>query len=360
MSKPVLTDPDDLPPELVWSDDTTPGFRRRRSGKGFAYVRADGTRADASTVDRIRTLAIPPAWQDVWICADSAGHLQATGRDARGRKQYRYHADYRAHRDAAKFDRMFDFASALPKIRTQVGDDLRLAGMPKEKVVAAVVSLLELTLVRVGNEEYARENGSYGLTTLRNRHAKFTPSALRLVFKGKHGIAADVAVTDPRLRRVVRQCQDLPGQGLFEFVDDSGATRPISSTDVNDYLREAAGTPVTAKDFRTWAGTLLAAHHLVSEPPPESETMANKTLAATYDIVSSFLRNTRAVSRASYVHPAIADWYRDGSLSERWHEASARGRARLLPEERRLLALLRSLRTGRRSRSAEARRPRAA
>jgi DNA topoisomerase-1 len=350
----VLTDPQDLPAELVWCDDTTPGFRRRRSGKGFSYVRADGKRADAATVARIRALVIPPAWEDVWICADARAHLQATGRDARGRKQYRYHADYRAHRDAMKFERMYDFAAALPKIRTQVGDDLRLSGMPKDKVVAAVVSLLELTLVRVGNEEYARDNGSYGLTTLRNRHARFSPSALRLVFKGKHGIAADVAVTDPRLRRVVRQCQDLPGQGLFEFVDDAGVPRPISSTDVNDYLRSAAGTPVTAKDFRTWAGTLLAADSLVDQPPPTSETMANKTLAATFDIVSDFLRNTRAVSRASYVHPAIPDWYRDGTLAERWHEASARGSARLLPEERRLLALLRSLRTGRRSRTRSA------
>jgi DNA topoisomerase I len=346
----VLTDPQDLPPELFWCDDTEPGYRRRRTGKGFSYVRPDGKRADAATVERIRALVIPPAWEDVWICADAGGHLQATGRDARGRKQYRYHPDYRAHRDAMKFDRMYDFASALPKIRTQVGDDLRLTGMPKDKVVAAVVSLLELTLVRVGNEEYARDNGSYGLTTLRNRHARFTPSALRLVFKGKHGIAADVAVADPRLRRVVRQCQDLPGQGLFEFVGDDGIVRPISSTDVNDYLRAAAGTPITAKDFRTWAGTLLAADHLVAEPVPTSEAMANRTLAATFDIVSEFLRNTRAVSRASYVHPAIPEWYRDGSLPDRWHEASARGSARLLPEERRLLALLRSLRTGRRSR----------
>jgi DNA topoisomerase I len=356
----VLTDPDDLPPELLWSDDTAPGFRRRRAGKGFTYVRADGKRADAATVERIRSLVIPPAWEHVWICADPTGHLQATGRDARGRKQYRYHTDYRAHRDAMKFERMYDFASALPKIRTQVGDDLRATGMPKEKVVAAVVSLLELTLVRVGNEEYARDNGSYGLTTLRNRHAKFTPSALRLVFKGKHGIAADVAVTDPRLRRVVRQCQDLPGQGLFEFVDGAGTAHPISSTDVNDYLRAAAGAPVTAKDFRTWAGTLLAADHLVALAPPTSETAANKALVETFDIVSTYLRNTRAVSRSSYVHPAIPEWFRDGTLPERWHEASARGSARLLPEERRLLAMLRSLRTGRRSRTAAARRLRAA
>jgi DNA topoisomerase-1 len=347
---PVLTDPDDLPPELTWSDDTSPGFRRRRAGKGFAYIASNGSRANPTHVQRIRTLAIPPAWEEVWICADPTGHLQATGRDARGRKQYRYHPDYRAHRDAEKFDRMLDFATSLPKIRAQLVRDLAAPDMPKQKVVAAVVSLLETTLVRVGNEEYARENSSYGLTTLRTRHVKVTPTAIRLVFKGKHGIAADVAVTNPRLRRVVRRCQDLPGQVLFQYVDEFGDTHPISSSDVNDYLRSIAGIPVTAKDFRTWAGTLLAVDQLAAEAPPTSETMANKTLAAAFDVVSSYLRNTRAVTRSSYVHPAIVDWYRDGTLPERWAEAPARGSSRLLPEERKLVGLLRPLRA-RRSRS---------
>jgi DNA topoisomerase I len=350
----VLTDPEDLPPELQWSDDDAPGFRRRRAGSGFTYVGPDGRRAGAATVARIRTLAIPPAWRDVWICADPTGHLQATGRDARGRKQYRYHPAYRAHRDAEKFDRLLDFGESISKLRGRVARDLMATGMPREKVIAAIVNLLELTAVRVGNEEYARDNGSYGLTTLRNRHAKFTPTAMRLVFKGKHGIAADVTVTDARLCRVVRKCQDLPGQVLFQYVDDEDRTHPISSSDVNEYLRSATGGPVTAKDFRTWVGTLLAADRLAAEPVPESETMATKTLAAVFDVVSSHLRNTRAVSRASYVHPAIVDWYRDGSLPERWSAASASGNRRLLPEERKLLGLLRSLRAGRRS---SARRP---
>jgi DNA topoisomerase-1 len=347
----VLTDPEDLPPALLWSDDRAPGLLRRRAGKGFVYLGPDGTRANAATVQRIRALAIPPAWRDVWICADPSGHLQATGRDARGRKQYRYHPGYRAHRDAEKFDRLLEFAQSLPKIRARVARDLRVTGMPKEKIVAAVVSLLELTLVRVGNEEYARENGSYGLTTLRNRHAKFTPTTLRLVFEGKHGIAADVNVADARLRRVVRKCQDLPGQVLFQYVDDAGDAHPITSSDVNDYLRATAGSEVTAKDFRTWAGTLLAVDQLAGEPPPKSESMASKTLAAALDDVSSYLRNTRAVSRSSYVHPAIVAWYCDGSLGERWHDASARGSSQLLPEERKLLSLLRSLRKSRTSRA---------
>ncbi len=217
--------------------------------------------------------------------------------------------------------------------------------------MAAVVSLLELTLVRVGNEEYARDNGSYGLTTLRNRHAKFTSGTLRLAFKGKHGIASDVTVTDPRLRTVVRKCQDLPGQVLFQYVDDEGEARPISSSDVNEYLRTVSGHPVTAKDFRTWAGTLLAADHLAAEAPPESERMADKTLVAVLDVVSSHLRNTRAVCRASYVHPVVIDWYRDGSLPDRWHDAATTGSRRLLVEERKLLALLRS-RNARRRRAA--------
>jgi DNA topoisomerase-1 len=345
----VLTDPQELPPELQWSDDTAPGFRRRRVGSGFTYVARGGRRADAATVQRIRALAIPPAWSDVWICADPTGHLQATGRDARGRKQYRYHPAYRAHREAEKFDRLVDFGECLSKLRGRVARDLMATGMPREKVVSAIVNLLELTLVRVGNEEYVRANSSYGLTTLRNRHAKFTPTGMRLVFRGKHGIAADVTVTDVRLRRVVRTCQDLPGQVLFQYVDDDGETHPVSSSDVNEYLRSATGSPVTAKDFRTWAGTLLAADRLAAEPVPESETMATKTLSTAFDVVSSHLRNTRAVCRASYVHPAIVDWYRDGTLPQRWSAASASGNRRLLSEERRLLGLLRSLRTRRRS-----------
>jgi DNA topoisomerase-1 len=355
----VLANDDELPHGLAWSDDSAPGLRRRRAGKGFVYVTANGARADARTVQRVKALAIPPAWRDVWICADPWGHLQATGRDAKDRKQYRYHPQYRAHRDAVKFERLFDFGSALPKIRAQVARDLARPGMEKAKVVAAVVRLLEATLVRVGNEEYARDNGSYGLTTLRSRHVKVTATALRLVFKGKHGIVADVTVSDARLRRLVRKCQDLPGQVLFQYVEESGEQRPISSSDVNEYLRSVADAPITAKDCRTWMGTLLATGELAALPVPSSDTAANVALAGVFDTVSSQLRNTRAVCRSSYVHPAIVEWYRDGSLPERWQEASARGSARLLPEERKLVALLRQLRTGRR-RPADAGRSRAA
>ena len=228
----------DLPPELMWVDDSVAGIRRRRSGTGFSYIGPNGRRVtDDAALDRIRALAIPPAWTDVWICLDDAGHLQATGRDARGRKQYRYHSAFRAHRDEAKFARLYEFGTALPLLRKQVATDLTTRGMPREKVLAAVVRLLEATLVRVGNEEYARTNKSYGLTTLRDRHAHFTSDGLQLVFKGKHGIAANVRVQDQRLRRVVKQCQDLPGQVLFQYLDEDGHPRPVTSTDVNAYLR---------------------------------------------------------------------------------------------------------------------------
>jgi DNA topoisomerase-1 len=347
--RPVLANDETLPRALVWSDENEPGIRRRRAGKGFTYRTARGGRADAATVARIKALAIPPAWTDVWICADDCGHLQATGRDAKGRKQYRYHPDYRAHRESVKFERLVDFATALPKIRTQVAHDLSLPGMPKPKVVATVIRLLESTLVRVGNEEYARDNGSYGLTTLRSRHAKVSPGRLRLVFKAKQGKAADVTVTDRRLVRVVRRCQDLPGQWLFQYEDD-GEVRPISSSDVNDYLRDVAQTPITAKDFRTWMGTLIATTELATLPPPASESAANEALVKVFDAVAAELRNTRAVSRASYVHPAVVEWYRRGDLAERWEQTSARGSARLLPEERKLLSLLRRSQSSRRRR----------
>jgi DNA topoisomerase-1 len=334
---------EDLPTELSWADDSAPGIRRRRAGKGFSYVDPDGRRiSDERTLARVRALAIPPAWTDVWICIDKSGHLQATGRDARGRKQYRYHASFRAHRDGAKFARLGDFGAALPAIRRAVDADLSLPGIPREKVLATVVGLLEETLVRVGNEEYARANGSYGLTTLRNRHAHFTSDGLRLVFKGKHGLAANVKVQDRRLRRAVKACQDLPGQLLFQYLDDEGDTVPLTSTDVNEYLREAAGDDATAKDFRTWTGTLLAATLLAPVAPPESERDGQRKIKDAISEVSAQLGNTPAVCRASYVHPQILDWFNDGSLGERWEHASARGDRFLKPEERKLLRLLRA------------------
>ena len=342
--------PLDMPSQLEWCDDTQPGIRRRRAGKGFTYVQPDGTRCtDDETLRRIKALAIPPAWNDVWICVDPRGHIQATGRDAKGRKQYRYHPGYRAHRDTVKFERLHEFGTSLPRIRRQVARDLARPGMPKEKVVAAVVRLLEATLVRVGNEEYARDNGSYGLTTLRDQHAKFTPTSVRLAFKGKHGIAADVTVRDRRLRRIVKRCQDLPGQVLFQYVDDDGEPRPITSTDVNEYLRSVTGMAITAKDFRTWMGTLLATAAFAALPAPANEKVARSGVVRVCETVADHLGNTPTVCRTSYVHPSVVEWYRDGTLSERWRELPARGSTRLVEEERKLLALLAPAR-GRRGR----------
>jgi DNA topoisomerase-1 len=344
--------------DLVWVDDSVPGIQRRRCGKSFSYRDANGTTVrNASTLERIRALAIPPAWEQVWICADPNGHVQATGRDAKGRKQYRYHPRFREHRDTVKYERLYAFGEALPTIRRRVADDLARPGLDREKVVATVVRLLEATLVRVGNEEYARANKSYGLTTLRDRHARFDRSGVRFVFRAKSGIDCEVTVNDARLRRVVKQCQDLPGQVLFQYVDDDGAPRPITSTDVNDYLRDAAGMPVTAKDFRTWMGTLMATCALASLPTPASETEGKRVLKGVLEVVSSQLRNTPAVCRGSYVHPLVIDAYLDGTLPQRWEAGPARGARHLIAEERRLLALLTPPGRAGRSRSRE---PRAA
>jgi DNA topoisomerase-1 len=332
---------DDLPSELSWADDQGPGITRRRAGTGFSYRQPNGKRADERTVARIRALAVPPAWTDVWINPSPHGHLQATGRDARGRKQYRYHPEFRAHRERLKFAHLDEFGGALPAIRSQVTADLDLPGVPHDRVVATVVRLLETTFVRVGNEEYARSNNSYGLTTLRNRHAHFTSNGLQLVFRGKHGSATNVKVQDTRLRRVVRACQDLPGQTLFQYRDDDGIARPVTSTDVNEYLRAASGLDISAKDFRTWMGTLLAAITLVDMSNEEtSATRRRRTVKQAMEQVSDALRNTPAVARASYVHPAVVEWFEDGSLEQRWDAASARGSRLLLPEERKLLRLL--------------------
>jgi DNA topoisomerase I len=337
----VLTTSTDMPPDLLFTDDQGAGIRRRRSGKGFTYVTPDGRKLDDATVARIRALAVPPAWTDVWICLDDCGHIQATGRDARGRKQYRYHTRFRAHRESAKFARLHDFGSALPAIRRQVATDLTASGIPREKVVATVIRLLEATLVRVGNEEYARTNKSYGLTTLRDRHAQFSSNGLELVFKGKHGIAASVRVQDARLRRVVKQCQDLPGQVLFQYVAEDGTPCPVASTDVNTYLREVTRMDVTAKDFRTWMGTLLAAVAFVDVPSPTSERDAKRSVNHVLGVVSSHLGNTPAVCRASYVHPLVIESFVDGTLPQQWERAPARGSRLLLPEERKLLGVLR-------------------
>ncbi len=312
----------------MYSTDARPGIRRVRRGRGFVYTRADGENVtDDATLSRIRSLAIPPAWTDVWISPQPRGHLQATGRDAKGRKQFRYHPRWTALRDENKYSRLIGFCAVLPRIRRRVARDLKRPGLDREKVLATIVRLMETTFIRVGNEEYARQNGSFGLTTLRSRHAKVRGSTVRLKFMGKSGKEVDAEVTDRRVARVIRQLQELPGQELFEWVDDDGERHSISSQDVNDYLRETAGEDYTAKDFRTWAGTVLAASALRGMKGFESETDAKRNVIAAIDRVARRLGNTRAVCRRSYVHPAVFDAYMEGSL-DRPLEKLLRPRAR--------------------------------
>ena len=303
---------------LVYSSDAQPGLRRVRRGRGFVYRDAGHELVrDRLTLDRIKSLAIPPAWNDVWICASPRGHLQATGRDARGRKQFRYHPRWTALRDANKYSRLIGFCAVLPKIRRRVARDLRAPELTHEKVIATIVKLMETTLIRVGNEEYARQNRSYGLTTLRDRHAKVRGGTVRLVFRGKSGKDVEAEVTDRRVARVVKQCQDLPGQDLFAYVDGNGERRTVPSQDVNEYLRETTGEDYTAKDFRTWAGTVLAAVALRELEGFASEAEAKHNVVAAIDRVAKRLGNTRAVCRRSYVHPAVLDSYLDGSLGRK-------------------------------------------
>ena len=293
---------------LRYTSDDRPGIRRRRSGRGFSYVSSDGRAiTDPAELRRIKRLAIPPAWTDVWICTDGRGHLQATGRDAKGRKQYRYHERFRETRDENKYERMIDFGKALPRIRARVDADLRHSGLSRERVLATVVRLLERSLIRVGNEEYAKENESYGLTTLRSRHVKLTGERVRFRFRGKSGVEHDVELRDRRVARVVRELQDLPGQQLFRYVDGEGTVRVIDSDDVNGYLREIAGEEFTAKDFRTWAGTLLAARTLASLERVENARLAKRSVTRAVEHVAAQLRNTRTVCRKCYVHPAVIE-----------------------------------------------------
>ncbi len=300
---------------LHYALDDEPGITRRRRGKGFSYHAPGGALIeDAAVKERIRFLAIPPAWTDVWISPRADGHLQATGRDARERKQYRYHPDWRAVRDIAKFARMIPFGHALPKIRRTTRRHLERDGLPREKVLAAVVRLLEESLIRVGNPEYARDNDSFGLTTLRDRHVDFVGSRVRFEFRGKGGRNTCVEVDDPRLARVVRQCRDVPGYELFQYYEEDGARSAIGSGDVNAYLRDVAGEEFTAKDFRTWAGTLHAAAELLECGACEEESEAKRRLRDAIERVSEQLRNTPAVCRACYIHPAVVERYLDGTL----------------------------------------------
>jgi DNA topoisomerase-1 len=312
---------------LRYVTDATPGITRQRVGKGFRYVSPDGsTVRDADELKRIGALAIPPAWTNVWICPNPRGHLQATGRDVRGRKQHRYHPRWRQVRDEAKYDRILDFASALPALRRQAEKDVSLPGLPRDKVVAAVVQLLEKTLIRVGNEEYARDNQSFGLTTMRDSHARISGSTIRFRFRGKSGKFHDIAFSDARLARIAKRCQELPGRELFQYLDDNGDVQDINSSDVNDYLRRVMGREFTAKDFRTWTGTVLAARALQELQEFGSETQAKKNVLLAVESVAGLLGNTRAVCRKCYVHPAIIDSYLDRSLAS---SLSARAGKRL-------------------------------
>lgn len=331
---------------LTYVTDATPGIVRTRHGKGFSYRTPDGAPVrDPETLARIRSLAIPPAWKSVWICPNPKGHLQATGLDARGRKQYRYHPQWRETRDELKYQRMIAFAEALPRIRERVERDLALHGLPRDKVLAAVVRLLETTLIRVGNDEYARENASFGLTTLRNHHARVEGARIHFEFRGKSGVEHEIDLKDPRLARIVARCQDLPGQELFGYVDEDGTPRDIGSTDVNGYLREITGQGFTAKDFRTWAGTVLAAMALQEFEEFDSRAAAKRNITRAIEQVAARLGNTRTVCRKCYIHPAVIDSYMDRTLLEtlkaRTEAELSRNVSTLTPEEAAVLALLR-------------------
>jgi DNA topoisomerase I len=305
---------------LVYVRDTDPGIRRRRRNAGFDYFAPDGSALTSQeSLARIQALAVPPAYEDVWICTNPRGHLQATGRDARARKQYRYHAEWRRVRDDAKFERMIEFGDALPCLRRRLRRDLALHGLPRDKVLAVVVGLLDVTRIRIGNAAYARDNASYGLTTLRNRHARFVRDGrLVLEFRGKGGAAHEVPVDDRRLVRLVRRCQQLPGQQLFQFVDDEGVRHPVTSDQVNEYLRDTMGADFTAKDFRTWGASLRAIALLARTPLPESgaERACKACIMAAIKTVAAELAHTPTVCRKSYINPVVFDAWRRGTLHE--------------------------------------------
>jgi len=328
---------------LHYVNDARPGIRRVKSGRGFRYVGPDGRPVrDEETLGRIRALAIPPAYTKVWISTDPRGHVQATARDAKGRKQYRYHPRWREIRDAVKFDRMIAFADALPKIRAGVSRDLARPGVSRVRLVALVVRLLEETKIRVGNEEYARKNHSYGLTTLQTRHVAVAGSAVRLSFRGKSGKHHTVTVHDRRVARAVGRCLEIPGQELFTWVDDGGAVHTISSGDVNEYLRASAEGEFTAKDFRTWAGTVMAADVLRHSPPCLNKSRGKRQVVQAIEQVSRTLGNTPSVCRKSYVHPAVLEAYLSGAMAGAIFEVGKGDAHDLGDDEQFALALLRA------------------
>ena len=338
-----VRDPPEAPSGLLYVSDDGPGIRRRRAGRGFVYLDRRGARVEnAAVLRRIRSLVIPPAWTDVWICPEPGGHIQATGRDARGRKQYRYHADYREAREEAKYEHMFRFAEALPKIRATVAEHMNLRGLPREKVLATVAYLLETTLIRIGNDEYARTNRSFGLTTLRSRHVAVAGSEIRFRFTGKSGKQWSLSVRDRRVAKIIRACQHLPGQELLHYLDEDKQLRTISSGEVNAYLREIAGYDVTAKDFRTWAGTVLAARRLTEAGDFDSQKQGKRLLRAAILSVAAALGNTPAVCRKSYIHPTVVSAWLEGGfaldIAETMDEVAG-----LRPEESAVLEFLRAM-----------------
>ncbi len=300
---------------LHYMTDSAPGITRKGAGKGFSYLDHRGQRiTDRSVIARIKKIVIPPAWTDVWICPHPDGHIQATGRDAKNRKQYRYHERYREIRDETKFERILEFSKVLPHVREQVEHDMSLPGLPREKILAAVVRLLEATLIRVGNDEYARDNQSYGLTTLRDRHAEVEGWKVRFDFRGKSGVDHAVSITDQRLARIIQHCQDLPGEELFKYIGEKGRRQTVDSGDINDYLGQITGGSFTAKDIRTWTGTVLAAAALRDSGVADSETEVKANILASIDAVADRLGNTRAVCRKYYVHPKVLELYRNGRV----------------------------------------------
>lgn len=302
---------------LTYVTDEGAGIQRQKQGDGFQYIGVDGKPlTKPEEIRRIESLGIPPAWEGVWICPDADGHLQATGRDAKGRKQYRYHPKWRSLRDQTKFTRMIAFSEAIPKIRERLEHDLARPGLPQEKVLATVVQLMELTRIRVGNEEYAKTNKSFGLTTMRDRHVDIDGATIRFKFRGKSGVEHDIELKDRRLARIVKRCQDIPGQELFQYIDKDGQRQSINSGDINNYLREITGEDFTAKDFRTWAGTVLAARELHGMGVCESVTATKKAIVQAIKTVAEHLGNRPATCRKYYVHPAILDAFELGSLFE--------------------------------------------
>ncbi|MCU1225771.1 MAG: topoisomerase [Edaphobacter sp.] len=343
----IVTDPVESAKNagLRYVSDTRPGIQRKRSGKGFRYVDVDGRPVrDSETLGRIKSLVIPPAWTGVWICPNPKGHLQATGRDAKGRKQSRYHPRWREVRDETKYERMMIFGAALPAIRERVEEDLALPGLPRPKVLATIVRLMETTLIRVGNEEYARQNQSYGLTTMRNKHVDVDGSTVTFNFQGKSGVKHSVDIRDRRIARIVQRCQDIPGYELFQYVDKDGRHHSVDSADVNEYLREISSQDFTAKDFRTWAGTVLACRMLREFETFDSETQAKRNVVQAIRQVAGRLGNTPSVCRKCYVHPAVLDCYMGGVLFEtvkrRVEEEDASSPEALRQEESALLRLL--------------------